>query len=235
MDVWDRRWWPWVLASAGVAAVTWKLSSGTSIEAALDATVLGVVPLLGLWRSTRAAGAVALGVVAANASHFFLILDHPVTPLDAVGLLLESTGLALLIYAGIRTWRFYRTAGAFAPGRPRESRSYLSSAGVGLVFGAGWTPCTGPNLALILALAASSSTVATGSTLLMAYAGGLAVPFLAAGWLVGGATRTMPSLGRFAPAIASANAILLLVVASLALTGSLAQLAGTPWLLQRLR
>ena len=42
----------------------------------------------------------------------------------------------------------------------------------------GWTPCIGPTLGAILALAASATTVGAGLLLLLAYAVGLAVPFL---------------------------------------------------------
>lgn len=42
----------------------------------------------------------------------------------------------------------------------------------------GWTPCIGPTLGSILALAASASSVGAGLLLLVAYAAGLALPFL---------------------------------------------------------
>ena len=49
---------------------------------------------------------------------------------------------------------------------------------VGMAFGAGWTPCIGPILAGILTIAASSSSVVTGASLLGVYSLGLAIPFL---------------------------------------------------------
>ena len=49
---------------------------------------------------------------------------------------------------------------------------------VGMSFGAGWTPCIGPILASILTLAASSSSAITGTTLLLVYSLGLAIPFI---------------------------------------------------------
>jgi cytochrome c-type biogenesis protein len=50
---------------------------------------------------------------------------------------------------------------------------------IGIAFGLGWTPCVGPVLAGILALAASEATLAKGIALLSLYSLGLAVPFLA--------------------------------------------------------
>jgi cytochrome c-type biogenesis protein len=51
---------------------------------------------------------------------------------------------------------------------------------MGLAFALGWTPCIGPILAAILAVAASEQTVAKGAGLLAVYSLGLGVPFVAA-------------------------------------------------------
>jgi cytochrome c-type biogenesis protein len=51
---------------------------------------------------------------------------------------------------------------------------------MGLAFAFGWTPCIGPILAAILAVAGSEETVARGALLLGAYAFGLGVPFVLA-------------------------------------------------------
>jgi cytochrome c-type biogenesis protein len=51
---------------------------------------------------------------------------------------------------------------------------------MGLAFALGWTPCIGPILAAILAVAASKATVAKGAGLLAVYSLGLGVPFVIA-------------------------------------------------------
>ena len=51
---------------------------------------------------------------------------------------------------------------------------------MGLAFAFGWTPCIGPILAAILAVAASKATVAKGAGLLAVYSLGLGVPFIIA-------------------------------------------------------
>jgi len=56
----------------------------------------------------------------------------------------------------------------------RKPAGYLGSFVVGIVFAAGWTPCIGPILATILAVAA---TEGRGVWLLLAYSMGLAIPF----------------------------------------------------------
>ncbi|HLO35610.1 MAG TPA: cytochrome c biogenesis protein CcdA, partial [Candidatus Deferrimicrobium sp.] len=56
--------------------------------------------------------------------------------------------------------------------------SYRRSALLGIVFAAGWTPCIGPILGGIIGLASVSASVAEGTVLLVAYAAGLAIPFI---------------------------------------------------------
>jgi cytochrome c-type biogenesis protein len=51
---------------------------------------------------------------------------------------------------------------------------------MGLAFAFGWTPCIGPILAAILAVAASEATVAKGAGLLAVYSLGLGIPFVLA-------------------------------------------------------
>ena len=51
---------------------------------------------------------------------------------------------------------------------------------IGLAFAFGWTPCIGPILAAILAIAATEESIANGALLLFVYSMGLGVPFLLA-------------------------------------------------------
>src|SRR6185312_10785174 len=55
---------------------------------------------------------------------------------------------------------------------------------IGLAFAFGWTPCIGPILAAILAVAASEQTVTRGASLLAIYSLGLGVPFIAAAFAI---------------------------------------------------
>ncbi|TAM60186.1 cytochrome c biogenesis protein CcdA [bacterium] len=54
---------------------------------------------------------------------------------------------------------------------------YAGSTIAGIGFAAGWTPCIGPILAAVLAMAGSARTVTSGTLLLVVYSAGLAVPF----------------------------------------------------------
>jgi cytochrome c-type biogenesis protein len=64
---------------------------------------------------------------------------------------------------------------------------YIGSFLVGLVFSAGWTPCTGPILGAVLTMAAGSSAGSLrGGVLLATYSAGLGLPFLLSGLLFHG-------------------------------------------------
>jgi cytochrome c-type biogenesis protein len=86
---------------------------------------------------------------------------------------------------------------------------------LGMAFAAGWTPCIGPVLGGILALASQGST-ARGSLLLLCYSAGLGLPFLVVGLGIG---RFMGAVGwvrrHFAPITAISGAMLVLVGALL--------------------
>ena len=56
---------------------------------------------------------------------------------------------------------------------------------LGLAFAVGWTPCIGPVLAAVLAVASSKSTALEGAGLLAVYSAGLGVPFVLAGLAIG--------------------------------------------------
>ena len=65
----------------------------------------------------------------------------------------------------------------------RESMGLGGTVLLGMAFGFGWTPCVGPILAGILAMAVSSETVGAGAMLLAVYSLGLGIPFILTGLL----------------------------------------------------
>lgn len=77
-----------------------------------------------------------------------------------------------------------------------ESKSAFHALLMGLAFGFAWTPCAGPILAGILALAASEATLQKGVTFLALYSLGLALPFLATSL---GVNRFLAAYGRIRP------------------------------------
>ena len=66
----------------------------------------------------------------------------------------------------------------------RESKNVFFPYIIGLAFGFGWTPCIGPILGSILALASIEDTLARAILLLIFYSLGLALPFILSGYLI---------------------------------------------------
>jgi cytochrome c-type biogenesis protein len=95
---------------------------------------------------------------------------------------------------------------------------------VGSAFSAGWSPCIGPTLGAILALAISSGTVAQAGVLLLAYAAGLAVPFLALGLAYTSVKPVYLRIKRYMGPVNFASGALIIVVGVLIFTDSLINL-----------
>ena len=66
----------------------------------------------------------------------------------------------------------------------KKSKNILLPYLIGLAFGFGWTPCIGPILGYILALASIEETLSKAIILLTFYSVGLAIPFVLSGYLI---------------------------------------------------
>ncbi|MCP2620298.1 cytochrome c biogenesis protein CcdA [Candidatus Aminicenantes bacterium AC-334-K16] len=73
----------------------------------------------------------------------------------------------------------------------------LGTVVVGMAFGAGWTPCVGPILGAILAMAATTQSLVKGIVLLAIYSIGLGLPFLLAGILINKFFEYFQSIRRY--------------------------------------
>lgn len=77
-----------------------------------------------------------------------------------------------------------------------KGRSFFSSFVMGIFFSAGWSPCVGPTLGLILTLAIQQANIGQGIILLSFYSLGMAIPFLAAALGVGWVTNTLKKYSK---------------------------------------
>jgi cytochrome c-type biogenesis protein len=101
---------------------------------------------------------------------------------------------------------------------------------MGLAFAFGWTPCIGPILAAILAVAASQETVGKGATLLATYSIGLGVPFFLAALAIEPFIHFMKRFRRFFGVIERVVGVLLVATGVAFLTGSVQDLSF--WLIE---
>lgn len=109
---------------------------------------------------------------------------------------------------------------------PRGSASPLRAGLMGVVFGAGWTPCIGPILSGILALATMSTTAWSGVSLMSAYCLGLGAPIVAVALGSAQVTRRFDWFRRHHVGVSLASGSLLVAVGFLMITNLFAKLAG---------
>ncbi len=101
---------------------------------------------------------------------------------------------------------------------------------MGLAFAFGWTPCIGPILAAILAVAASQETAGKGAALLAAYSLGLGAPFFVAALAIEPFIRWMKRFKRHFGVLERVVGVLLILTGVGFLTGSIQDVSF--WLLQ---
>ncbi len=89
---------------------------------------------------------------------------------------------------------------------------------LGAAFAVGWTPCIGPVLAAVLAVAGSQAHAGQGAVLLLDYSLGLGVPFLVTGLYLSHLTGTLKALKRYMRVLTYAGAGLLALMGVLLLS-----------------
>jgi cytochrome c-type biogenesis protein len=103
---------------------------------------------------------------------------------------IQKLGGILIFLFGVHMTGLFRIGALLGEKRihiASKPAGYIGTFLVGIAFAAGWTPCIGPILGSILALAATSTGGAShGIVMLTAYSAGLGIPFLIAGVLFHG-------------------------------------------------
>ena len=92
---------------------------------------------------------------------------------------------------------------------------------IGMAFGFGWTPCIGPILGSILALASTEETIYKAILLLSFYSLGLAIPFILSGYLMQKFLLFSKNFKRNINLVTKGGGIILLITGILILTNQL--------------
>ncbi len=107
--------------------------------------------------------------------------------------------------------------------RPKSNidrrRGFFSSFLLGITFSAGWSPCIGPILGMILTLAINQGSTAQGMYLLGFYSLGLAIPFLLAALGIGWVTTALKKYNKAMHYIEIGMGVVLIIVGILLFFG----------------
>lgn len=111
-----------------------------------------------------------------------------------------------------------------------NARHGLGALILGAAFAFGWTPCIGPILGAILAVAGTQDELSRGVMLLAVYSLGLAVPFLLAALATDSFLRWSQGFKRYFSVVEKCSGVLLIIVGLLIFLGSFSIISG--WLIQ---
>ena len=103
----------------------------------------------------------------------------------------------------------------------QKSQNILFPYVIGLAFGFGWTPCIGPILGSILALASIEETLSRAILLLSFYSLGLAIPFVLSGYLIQRFLLFSKNFKKNINIISKIGGVILLITGILILTNQL--------------
>lgn len=154
----------------------------------------------------------------------------------AVGTFLQSrrpvfnviAGAVIIIFGlhltGILKIPFLYRDTRLSTGAPR--RGIVGAFVLGFAFAFGWTPCIGPILAGILALAATRNAVFQGMLLLAIYSAGLAIPFLLTSLGLGQFLRFYGRFKRYLHAVEIGSGVLLIIIGALIALNRFTMLSG---------
>ena len=157
---------------------------------------------------------VALGATASSAGKF---LNHHFLLFNKIAaVLMIFFGLAML---GVFKFKWLYMEKRFHPGLKKPG--FISSFLFGLAFAFGWTPCIGPVLGSILALAGLQSTVYKGMLLLAVYSLGLAIPFLIVSLAIDNIFVVFQKIKKYSGYIQYGSAIILILLGILLFIGKL--------------
>jgi cytochrome c-type biogenesis protein len=142
---------------------------------------------------------------------------------------LTRVGGVIIILLGLHMAGVFRIAPLMRERRVHlndKPAGYIGTVGVGMAFGAGWTPCIGPILGAILTYGFTQETMWSGVGLLSVYSAGLAVPFLLSSVALDQFLQTFKRFRRWIPVVEKGSGVLLVILGVLLLTGQFTVLSS---------
>ncbi len=166
---------------------------------------------------------VTLGASATIAGKFLL---------SKLSLFSQAAGIIIVIF-GLHTMGIFKIKYLDIEKRINvRNKTYgmIGSFFVGLAFAFGWTPCIGPILGAILAIASTRDTVSQGILLLSVYSLGLGIPFLITAIAMNAFLKFFKSIKNHFRKIEIISGLLLVIIGILVFSNKLQILAYyIPW------
>jgi cytochrome c-type biogenesis protein len=132
----------------------------------------------------------------------------------------KIAGVVIILF-GLHMMGVLKIGWLYAEKRVQTSRKpagFFGAMLVGIAFAFGWTPCIGPILAAILAVAAAQESVGQGVKLLAVYSAGLGVPFIATSLAINQFFAASARIRKYYHSIEIVSGVLLVVVGVLIFT-----------------
>jgi cytochrome c-type biogenesis protein len=154
--------------------------------------------------------------------------------MEHLSLLGKIAGVVIILF-GLHMMGVLRISALYSEKRMQTSgkpAGFFGAMLVGIAFAFGWTPCIGPILAAILAVAATQESVGEGVKLLAVYSAGLGVPFIATSLAINKFFAASARIRKHYHAIEVVSGVLLVTVGVLIFTNRFTVIAQllTPYL-----
>jgi len=186
--------------------------SGSSLNELLDQKSINIFPII-LFTIGFSTVFVAFGATATFIGS--LILDNSYELRVLAGLIIIIFSLHIMGLVNLKFLNYEKRINA------KKNSSKFGPILIGMAFGFGWTPCIGPILGSILALASTEQNLNRGILLLLLYSLGLAIPFILSGYLIQKFMIFSKNLKSKMNIISKAGGVLLLVTGLLIISNQL--------------
>ena len=186
--------------------------TGTSLKDLTESKIINLIPII-LFTIGFSIVFILFGAAATFIGKFLLTNSYQLRIIAGIIIIFFSLQILGFINISFLNYekRFYTN----------KNIGFFSPVLVGLAFGFGWTPCIGPILGSILALASTEESINRGIMLLFFYSLGLAIPFILSGYLIQKFLVFSKNIKQKMNLITKTGGVLLLVTGALILTNQL--------------